>query len=78
MSIWTPSDGDLHQMYVYSKYYEAKKVALLYPKTNGNESIHGNFVDDDSPCDMLFLPCFQENHQAWEEKICDIVKGWMS
>lgn len=74
----TPSDGDLHQMYVYSKYYEAKKVVLLYPKTNGNESVHGNFVDDDSPCDMLFLPCCQENHQAWEEKICDIVKGWMS
>ncbi len=51
-----PSDGDLHQMFVYLKMFNTNKVALAYPSTNVNTSpIHAHFLGDNSSCDMLFL-----------------------
>lgn len=41
-----PSSDDLRQLYVYHKYYDANKVALLYP---GNSSIkQGNYFEIDN------------------------------
>lgn len=51
----TPSDGDLHQMFVYSKMFGTNKVGLLYPSTSGNILIPASFVDQDISCDMFFL-----------------------
>lgn len=69
----TPSDDDLHQMYVYAKRFKAAIVALLYPKTNDIEVIKGDFCEEGIPCDMLFLPCCQgegKSWQDWEKEIC--------
>lgn len=53
----SPSDGDLHQMFVYSKMFNTEKISLLYPSKNGEGTIiHAMFLDQkDTSCDMLFL-----------------------
>lgn len=88
-----PSDGDLHQMYVYFYKYGGagkgmvKKVALLYP---GDDSeVKGWFVNDSGQeegcCDMLFLPCrasMEQKHSVqecrdWQEAITSRVIEWL-
>ena len=65
----TPSDGDLHQMFVYSKMFNTDKVALAYPSTNVNTSpIHAHFLGNISSCDMLFL-------QLDQPQCC--IKNWL-
>lgn len=57
-----PSDGDLHQMFVYQQLFQAKKVAMIYPSTNEQtDEKDGVFFTDihqskGPQCDMLFLP----------------------
>lgn len=76
-----PSDGDLHQMYVYYRYFNAKKVALLYPSTSiSNPTIEGVFADgSDTPCDLLFLPIPQNYHtgKEWQQKITNAIENWL-
>lgn len=78
----TPSDGDLHQMYVYYKYYKATKVALLYPTSSETQPIFkGTFTDGtNTPCDLLFLPMPQQNESGkeWQRKITESIKFWIS
>ena len=60
----TPSDGDLHQMYVYSKMYFTNKVALVYPSTGNDSTRYAHFLDgptNRASCDMLFLKLEEEN-----------------
>jgi 5-methylcytosine-specific restriction enzyme subunit McrC len=77
----SPSDGDLHQMYVYYKYYEATKVALLYPTTSGMQSIFGGTFADgsDTSCDLIFLPMPQQNESGkeWQRKIATSIENWL-
>lgn len=77
----SPSDADLHQMYVYYKYYEATKVALLYPTSIESEPIfRGTFADgSETPCDLLFLPMPQQNESGrkWQENITKATKYWI-
>ena len=91
--IVVPSDGDLHQMYVYFYKYGGagngmvKKVALLYP---GDDSeVKGWFVNDSGQeegcCDMLLLPCrasMEQKHSVqecrdWQEAITSRVIEWL-
>lgn len=54
----TPSDADLHQLYTYLKFFNAEKVAFVYPATSNGERIEGFFKEGPNPgpsCDMLFL-----------------------
>lgn len=77
----SPSDADLHQMYVYYKYYKATKVALLYPNSIESEPIFkGTFADgSETPCDLLFLPMPQQNESGkkWQEKITESIRHWI-
>ena len=79
-----PSDGDLHQMYVYSKIYQSvQKVALLYP--GNRENVSGNFCDTGISCDMIFLPGEgyknQESNKQecveWQMEISEKVSDWI-
>lgn len=72
----TPSDGDLHQMYVYSKMFNTSKVALLYPSVNEETTLlKANFLDNNSSCDMLFLGNNQKNDE-WCTTLTNLVKDW--
>lgn len=74
----TPSDGDLHQVYVYSKMFDTSKVALLYPSADVDRaSVGGSFMDNGSSCDMLFLGNVQPNDK-WCDNLTTLVKDWLS
>ena len=56
-----PGDADLKQMFVYHKYWNTNRTALLYPGTADSVSVDGHFVKDkeditECECGMLFLP----------------------
>ena len=70
----TPSDGDLHQMFVYSKMYSTNKVALVYPSTGDINPIYAKFLEsgqDQASCDMLFLIMDKNN-------ICNRISKWLN
>ena len=77
-----PADGDLHQMYVYYKYYNAIKVALLYPTSKTSQPIFkGTFADgSQTPCDLLFLPIPQQNESGkeWQARITEAIQDWIN
>lgn len=71
-----PSDDDLKQMYVYTKYFNSLHTALVYPD-DSNVSSHGSFLheqnDDKSyPCSLikLKLPLNPSDLINWQKEIC--------
>ena len=74
-----PADADLKQMYVYTRYYQSSRTALVYPAA-GNSSRYGNFFHElggviDKPCSIIVIglpekPC-QIMH--WQKEICGIL-----
>lgn len=83
-----PSIEDLRQMYAYHHYFDAEKVALLYP---GKElHVKGVFAptqyqvaqtnQDTLECGLLFTepPLAEKNIiSAWQSDIWRVVNGWM-
>ena len=78
-----PSPDDLRQMYVYHDYYDAKRVALIYPSSNGetNEIIGSYFLTPSKTekneiqkniCSVISLKT-KDDLQKWQEHICDSV-----
>lgn len=70
---YNPSPDDLRQMYVYHKYYDAKRVALVYP---GKEFalIQGNYLDLDSSIDVnmkcsVISLAVESEIKKWQETI---------
>ena len=65
-----PSDGDLHQMYVYSKLFDTSKVGLVYPSIEEIVFLPAHFLDKKSNpsscCDMLFFSLIQNNGRTDE------------
>lgn len=71
-----PSDDDLKQMYVYTKYFNSLHTALVYPD-DLNASSHGSFLheldnDKSYPCSLikLKLPLNPTNLINWQKEIC--------
>ena len=83
----SPSDADLHQMYVYYKYFDAKGVSLVYPASeqNGQSIKHGSFTDDTlgntkkTASDLMFLPVPESQFivQEWQRSIAEMVRDWL-
>jgi 5-methylcytosine-specific restriction enzyme subunit McrC len=80
---YNPSPEDLRQMYVYHEYYDAKRVALIYPSSNGktNEIIGSYFrspskikIDDKivNICSVISLKT-EDSLQVWQQHICESV-----
>jgi 5-methylcytosine-specific restriction enzyme subunit McrC len=78
---YNPSSDDLRQMYVYHEYYEANKVALMYP---GNDQYFkkGLYLDPinhretDKECSIIPLPVVKDNVRVWQEKIFERFLQW--
>lgn len=77
-----PSIEDVRQMYAYHHYFNAEKVALLYPG-NGTYRM-GNFLDvkEQQPntkmeCGLMFTQ-FQKDVKTWQIQIGLEVKKWIS
>ncbi|NDP21839.1 MAG: restriction endonuclease [Paludibacter sp.] len=79
---YNPSPDDLRQMYVYHEYYNAKKVALVYPGKNEN-SRSGTFVgfdgnEGDKHCSVLLVDVDLKNDiKSWQEKIKENIEGFI-
>jgi len=74
-----PSPEDLRQMYVYHDYFEAEKVALVYP---GEKSIvSGRYYSTldgvlESECSIIKVPT-DTNIGQWQENIANTINGWI-
>jgi 5-methylcytosine-specific restriction enzyme subunit McrC len=75
-----PSVEDIRQMYAYHHYFEATKVALVYPgELNG---LSGKYVEIDQTmdssmeCSLIFLPV-GEDINKWQEVIRKRIEIWM-
>jgi len=70
-----PSPEDLRQMYVYHEYFDAVKVALVYP---GERSIisgkYYSTIDDilESECSIIKIPT-HDNIGQWQENITNTI-----
>lgn len=77
-----PSMEDIRQMYAYHQYFNANKVALIYP---GNmESFSGKYADIQDPqldsdfeCSLMFIPVMK-NVKQWQKGIEERLKEWIS
>ena len=76
-----PSPDDLRQMYVYMKYYNAKKVALVYPG-GVNTPISGKYFKESSSdigeneCSIISLAVNQDITK-WQQVIHETVSDWL-
>lgn len=79
---YNPSPDDLRQMYVYHEYYEAKKVALVYPGIK-NENRNGLFLDPitssplDKECSVITIEV-GNNIKKWQESINKQCIDWLN
>ncbi|MFM9052588.1 MAG: McrC family protein [Bacteroidota bacterium] len=75
-----PSSSDLHQMFVYHDYFNAEKVALLYPSDN-ERMLRGNYLDrqdgsaTSKECSLMPIKVGEEI-AGWQRGIADTVMKW--
>ena len=67
-------------MYVYHDYFQARKVALVYPSLNENTT-SGYFYETSSncisqkECSIIFIPV-KEDIKTWQKSISDQFKDF--
>lgn len=76
---YNPSPEDLRQMYVYHRFYQAKKVALIYP--SDQHSIQkGNYFSSENHLEMSDKECSimqiatASDIKVWQEEIVNRIK----
>lgn len=77
-----PSIEDIRQMYAYQHYFEAKKVALLYP--GDSDYVTGKFVEvkkqkqlSDMECGLLFTE-YSGSVKNWQKQIGEEIRLWIN
>jgi len=74
-----PSANDLRQLYVYHHYYQADRVALIYPgyfsSQNGYYFDHAG-TPSAKECAVLFLAPSEDIDQ-WQKQISDAINRWL-
>jgi 5-methylcytosine-specific restriction enzyme subunit McrC len=77
-----PSPEDLRQMYTYLNYYQAQKVALVYPGSTSSLST-GRYYEtnsenlSDQDCSVICLPVLG-NSKEWQKMISDRINNWIN
>jgi 5-methylcytosine-specific restriction enzyme subunit McrC len=83
---YNPSPDDLRQMYVYHEYFNAKRVALIYPSSNGvTKEIKGEYSKSPTKkeeelvnvCSVISLKT-EDNIQEWQHNIFKSVSDYIS
>jgi 5-methylcytosine-specific restriction enzyme subunit McrC len=74
---YNPSPDDLRQMYVYHEYFDAKKVALVYPG-NPENSKAGTYLKktgehDDKICSVVLIKV-ENDIKEWQHEIVNVIK----
>ena len=77
---YNPSPDDLRQMYVYHEYFDAKKVALVYPG-NSENSKAGTYLkkdgDHDNKICSVVLINVKNNIKEWQQEIGEVIKQFV-
>ncbi len=78
---YNPSPDDLRQMYVYHEYFDAQKVALVYPG-DSSKSRKGNYFDfkgnyDESKQCSVVLINVEEKITDWQKKIVEQINEFI-
>lgn len=77
---YNPSPDDLRQMYVYHEYFNAQKVALIYPG-NPKNSKAGTYLKkdvghDDKICSVVLIN-IENDIKKWQEKIRESINQFI-
>lgn len=77
-----PSMDDIRQMYAYHHYFEAEKVALIFPGINSNEMgffqpIKKSNHSENLECGMIFIP-LNFNVKVWMKEISLNLLSWIN
>jgi 5-methylcytosine-specific restriction enzyme subunit McrC len=79
-----PSPEDLRQMYVYHDYFDAKKVALVYPSEEKIAPKNGFYIDPisnkktDKECSIILIATAKSKSiKDWQKAIFEEIKDWM-
>lgn len=77
---YNPSPEDLRQMFVYMKYFDANKVALIYPGTetkisSGKYFNHSTNVLGDEECSVITI-CVENDIRNWQNNIANYIYKW--
>lgn len=79
---YNPSPEDLRQMFVYMKYYKAKKVALIYPGSltkirEGTFYQESNGLLSDNKCSVITIGV-NKNIKSWQAELNNQISEWIT
>jgi 5-methylcytosine-specific restriction enzyme subunit McrC len=76
------SSADLHQMYVYHEYFDARKVALIFPSASATFA-RGSYVSPehaqpvDKECSLIPVTIETESTTTWQKQIASSITQWL-
>lgn len=76
-----PSMDDIRQMYAYHHYFNAEKVALIYPGISSSQigffqPIQESYQPENLECGIIFIP-LNFNVKCWMKEIGDNLMMWI-